>query len=91
MIERSPYTLFMLLGDVGGLQDGLILLVRYFISFFATFALKNELINYAEKNNLIKLRGSEGIAQTKVSGQDSKSKDVVKNSSIASRSWKMYT
>ena len=90
MIERSPYTLFMLLGDVGGLQDGLILLVRYFISFFATFALKNELINYAEKYKLIKLRGSEGIAQTKVS-QDSKSKEGVKISSIASRSWKSYT
>ena len=56
VIERSPYTLFMLLGDVGGLQDGLILLVRYFISFFATFALKNELIIYAENHNLIKLR-----------------------------------
>lgn len=80
----------MLLGDVGGLQDGLILLVRYFISFFATFALKNELINYAEKYKLIKLRGSEGIAQTKVS-QDSKSKEGVKISSIASRSWKSYT
>lgn len=80
----------MLLGDVGGMQDGLILLVRYFISFFATFALKNELINYAEKYKLIKLRGSEGIAQTKVS-QDSKSKEGVKISSIASRSWKSYT
>ena len=46
----------MLLGDVGGLQDGLILLARYFISFFATFALKSKLISYADKHNLVNLK-----------------------------------
>ena len=50
-IERSTYTILEWLGDVGGLFDGLLLILNYFMSPLATFAMKVMLLTkvFSEK------------------------------------------
>ena len=78
----------MLLGDVGGLQDGLILLARYFISFFATFAIKSKLFFHADKHNLVNFKSMKESNKVEV---EKKTNKVTVGSFKASASFKGNT
>ena len=56
--NRSIYSILDFLGDVGGLYDGLSLIVRLILMLlpFTKFFFKEELLTRAEANNLIKIR-----------------------------------
>ena len=72
MIERYTETGLDWLGDVGGLYDGLNLIVRLVLMLlpFTNFFFREELLQRAEAGNLIKIR-KEGDAQGAKDEQDS--------------------
>ena len=55
VIERDTQTALDWLGDVGGLYDGLTLLVQTIIILlpFTSFAMQEDLLRHAENDNLV--------------------------------------
>ena len=61
IIERETYSLFDWMGDVGGLYDGLGLLIHRLLKPIAVFALNSELLTLAFK--LVKRKSTDETVQ----------------------------